>query len=101
MTPKEKAESLVGRFAKMNYGLTSEYIPDHIPDPIEAAKQCALIVVDEQIRIIGSLNKPEYVSFITKLPEWDGAKLLAEPETMDGYELMFYLEQVKIEIENL
>jgi glutathione synthase/RimK-type ligase-like ATP-grasp enzyme len=43
MTPEEKAIELVEKYLNMNDGLIQEFIPI----PIEGAKQCALIAVDE------------------------------------------------------
>jgi hypothetical protein len=70
MTSKEKAEELIEKYLNMNDGLIKEFIPI----PIEGARQCALIAVDEIISVI-------------------------DPETF----LMSWLfwKQVKKEIENL
>jgi hypothetical protein len=43
MTPKEKAEELIEKYLNMNDGLIKEFIPI----PIEGARQCALVAVDE------------------------------------------------------
>ena len=46
MTPKEKAEELIEKYLNMNDGLIQEFIPI----PIEGARQCALIAVDEVLK---------------------------------------------------
>jgi len=48
MTPKEKAKELIKTYLNMNDGLIQEFIPI----PIEGARQCALIAVDEIISVI-------------------------------------------------
>jgi hypothetical protein len=47
MTSKEKAEELIEKYLNMNDGLIKEFIPI----PIEGARQCALIAVDEILLI--------------------------------------------------
>jgi|LakMenE18May11ns_1017448.scaffolds.fasta_scaffold7903828_2 glutathione synthase/RimK-type ligase-like ATP-grasp enzyme len=46
MIPKEKAEELIETYLNMNDGLIQEFIPI----PIEGARQCALIAVDEVLK---------------------------------------------------
>ena len=46
MTPQEKAKELIEKYLNMNDGLIQEFIPI----PIEGAKQCALIAVDEILK---------------------------------------------------
>jgi glutathione synthase/RimK-type ligase-like ATP-grasp enzyme len=46
MTPKQKAKELIETYLNMNDGLIQEFIPI----PIEGAKQCALIAVDEVLK---------------------------------------------------
>ncbi len=48
MTPLEKAKELIKTYLNMNDGLIQEFIPI----PIEAARQCALIAVDEIVKEI-------------------------------------------------
>ncbi len=87
MTPKEKAQELIDKmsFETHNYN----------------AKHCALTTVDEIIKMLMSLYKPEYTSFNTvnelmyKFEESD------ECDVMDGYEMVMYYDEVKQEIEKL
>lgn len=81
MTPKEKAEDIVNKMYKSPYVQETE------------AKRCALIAVEEIIKELGQLRKPEYTTFVLKYGE--------EAETMDGYEKIDYYQQVKQEIEKL
>jgi glutathione synthase/RimK-type ligase-like ATP-grasp enzyme len=46
MTPKQKAKELIETYLNMNDGLIQEFIPI----PIEGARQCALIAVDEVLK---------------------------------------------------
>lgn len=91
MTPKEKAEELVHKFMPHSSGDSNN----------NEAKICALISVDEIIKILISLYKPEYTSFNTvnelmyKFEESD------ECDVMDGYQMVEYYEQVKQEIEKI
>jgi hypothetical protein len=65
MTPKEKAEELVQRFSKIE----SFYIHERIVFmPLSEAKQCALIAVDEILKIcVDSLG-------LTELDYWQDVK---------------------------
>jgi len=72
MTPKEKAEELVGRYAMY---LRANLMHDE--EANEDAKQCALIAVDEIMKAIG----------------WDEMEL--------GVDRDNYWEEVKKEIETL
>jgi glutathione synthase/RimK-type ligase-like ATP-grasp enzyme len=58
MTPKEKAEELIENYLNMNDGLIQEFIPI----PIEGARQCALVAVDEILQ--------EYWSHNTERRDW-------------------------------
>jgi glutathione synthase/RimK-type ligase-like ATP-grasp enzyme len=58
MTPKNKAEELVKNYLNMNDGLIQEFIPI----PIEGARQCALVAVDEILQ--------EYWSHNTERRDW-------------------------------
>lgn len=88
MTPKEKAQELVDKFIQTN---GNSFF----------AKKCAIAAVDEIIKMLMSLYKPEYTSFNTvnelmyKFEESD------ECDVMDGYQMVEYYEQVKQEIEKL
>jgi glutathione synthase/RimK-type ligase-like ATP-grasp enzyme len=46
MIPKQKAKELIETYLNMNDGLIQEFIPI----PIEGARQCALIAVDEVLK---------------------------------------------------
>ena len=52
MTPKEKAEELFGKFAMY---LRANLMYDE--EANEDAKQCALIAVDEQIKLYNEMNQ--------------------------------------------
>lgn len=88
MTPKEKAIELVENFTTIN---GNSFF----------AKECAVAAVDEIIKMLVSLYKPEYTSFNTvnelmyKFEESD------ECDVMDGYQMVEYYEQVKQEIKKL
>lgn len=80
MTPQVKAKGLVEKFY-------SEIMV------FRTAKQCALIAVDEMIKELEQLRKPEYTTFIIEY---------GEPGiTMDGYEKIIYCQEVKEEIQKL
>lgn len=55
-----------------------------------AAKQCAFICINELMKQLEDLHKPEYTSF-----------RISEDEILDGYELIDYWQRVKIELEEL
>lgn len=80
MTPEQKAKELVDAFS--NYTGIFRY----------DAKFCALIAVEEIIKEIEQLRKPEYTTFIISYEE---------QITMDGYQKLSYWQQVKTEIEKL
>ena len=52
MTPKEKAEKLVDKYLTASFGVMEEYIPV----PMVLAKQCAIIAVDEIIKLLVDLS---------------------------------------------
>jgi hypothetical protein len=56
MTPKEKAEELIEKSLNMNDGLIKEFIPI----PIEGARQCALLAVDEIIKKLVELSDGKF-----------------------------------------
>ena len=63
MTPKEKAKELYNKF----YNTSSH--PHHVESRKNNAKQCALIAVDEMIKMYNEMNengflKPNSVGFI-------------------------------------
>lgn len=60
MTPaKQKAKELIDKYLKLSFGIIEEYIPI----PLEFAKQCALIAVDEYINTIDCLFMPESIAY--------------------------------------
>jgi len=75
MTPQEKAKELIEKYLNMNDGLIQEFIPI----PIEGAKQCALIAVDEIIN-----SNPH-----------------SNPLNTDVHSTMSYWNEIKHEIEKL
>lgn len=91
MTPKEKAKELLRAFSFIEYD-QKEGVKIHNPTLKEAKKQCALICVEEVIKQLDEMCKPEYYSF------WHGEKV---GETVDGYAIKEYWEQVKTEIESI
>ncbi|MGL4253526.1 MAG: hypothetical protein ACRCR2_05705 [Fusobacteriaceae bacterium] len=88
MTPKEKAIELVDKFTQTNGNAFF-------------AKECALIAVDEIKKMLLSLYKPEYTSFITVNELMYRFEESDESEVMDGYEMVMYYDEVKQEIEKL
>lgn len=80
MTPSEKAAHLAGCF----YQLFKVDLENSIS--VREANACAIIVCDKIIKQLEELCKPEYTSF------WHGEKA---GETVDGYELKDFWEQVK------
>lgn len=91
MTEKEKAIELCDKYSNL-LGLISI---------TNECKQCALIAVDEIIKELEQLAKPEYTIFITRYAIYINGGLSEEAETMDGYEKVHYWQQVKTEIQNL
>jgi hypothetical protein len=79
MTPKEKARDL---YEKYYY---------HTQSPIGSINY-SIITINEVIKELEQLAKPEYTTFISNH---------LESETMDGYEKRDFWDQVKTEIENL
>jgi hypothetical protein len=82
MTPKEKAEELIDKYSLLvpiEFGGMDKNL----------AKQCALIAVDEQIKILELIHKPEYVSV------W------VQEQYFNIYDLIEYFQEVKSEIEKL
>jgi hypothetical protein len=76
MTPKEKAEELIKTFNKVEIFLNIE--PCSIQIDIEnvdcdANKQCALIAVDEMIKILVDLSNGEF-TFIYNVQYWEQVK---------------------------
>jgi hypothetical protein len=70
MTPKEKAKELYYKYWNMLYELNERVIPDEIS---EQAKQCALICVDEELKLIHrishQLDNDNYIFIIEELLE--------------------------------
>ncbi len=57
MTAKEKAEKLVDKYLTASFGVMEEYIPV----PMVLAKQCALIAVDEMIKLLVDLSGDSFI----------------------------------------
>lgn len=85
MTPKEKAEKLVDSFLTASFGIIQEYIP--VPHP--AAKEFAMIAVDEIIKA-----RPTN-------PTMDGIEQVQGHFTLEAAEALIFWEQVKTEIDKL
>jgi hypothetical protein len=98
ITAEEKAKELVEFFKPIVYPymgsgmLTNDYDDGVV---LQNAKICASKCVDEIIKELEQLNKPEYAIFITKPATWKDGGLDEESETMDGYEKLEYWQQVK------
>jgi hypothetical protein len=110
MTPKEKAEEILNKFSKTHIigventkgKLINPYISGYASVIVRnnRAKQSAVIAVDFQLEFLEGLYKPEYTAFDCI----GGRKLSFESESEDslnGYELIDYLKQVKTEIKKL
>jgi len=65
MTPKEKAEELVEKFA----GGLGEKLEMYNSEILIGAKQCALICVDEKIKTGIELNGEMFSGFIERLQD--------------------------------
>ncbi len=100
MIPKEKAENLIKRFksyAHCDTDRNTDY-KEQTKQLQNNAKQCALIAVNECIKMLEGLHKPEYVLFDIYGPK----QYSMEGETdFNGYTMNEYFEQVKIEINKL
>lgn len=92
MTPKEKARELAYSFYN---GIVKNTVTAIGKD--DAAKQCALIAVDEILSVLDLLNKPERTMFI----EWEQFKEKDAADVMDGNDMKDYWLEVKTEIEKL
>ncbi len=91
MTAKDKAKELVDNFNPWVYSITDEIELDY-------AKKCAVICVDEILKMFEGLHKPEYCSFDIYEPKKYHMEVEAE---FNGYTMSEYWEQVKIEINEL
>lgn len=91
MTEKEKASELVKKFDDcLNHiAMGSNGLEDML---LERAKACALICCDEMINLLSQIRKPENTVFIEDYQN---------PIPNDGYEVKYFWELVKTEIENL
>lgn len=90
MTPEEKAHSMIvalkNILPRMHYDVLEE-----------AAKQCAIICVDEILKMFDGLHKPEYVAFDVYEPK----QYSMEGETdFNGYTMQAYWQEVKSFIQN-
>lgn len=84
MTPKEKAEELIDRFLHKSVVIDDD-IQYYHPKPYSLAKQCALIAVDEIIKVSAPYidkHEPYY-------------------QELDDNQTQVYWQEVKQEIENL
>ena len=99
MTPKKKAESLIGKLRDNSYvdsqGFNRKYTIEN-----------ALICVDEILKNFEGLHKPEYTQFDIyperKFTFDEGGKYEAEYDTyMTGYDMQDYWKAVKREIKKL
>ncbi len=100
MDAKEKAKELFDKFYDKTPNEAWFNEPVGIAQTYNArllAKQSALICVDEMLDQLRKLRKPEYTTFI----EWEQLKEKEVADTMDGYELIAWWEEVKQELQNL
>lgn len=88
ISPKEKAEQLIAKFLPH-----SHYWDCYNDEPVKEnhAKQCALICIEEQIKLLQQLRKPEYTTFIT---DYENGTFC------EGYEYVEFWEAVRTEILN-
>lgn len=94
MTPKEKAEELVRQFV---IAVEAKFTEEQKLFQFRKQQACALIAVDEIIKELQQLRKPEYTIFLL-----DGTQNEErEFDAADGYQRIDFWEQVKIEIKNL
>lgn len=97
MTAKEKAKELVNKFEVLKHptydgwGGEEEFTEG-------LAKECAIICVDEILRMFEGLDKPEYVTFDIYEPK---QYHMEEDTDYNGYAMSEYWEQVKVEINEL
>jgi hypothetical protein len=84
LSPKEKAKELVHSYLTASFGIIEEYVPV----PYVLAKQCALIAVDEILKVYPLDKYDNLTSELT--PEDVGLHLFEE-----------YWQQVKNEIQLL
>jgi hypothetical protein len=80
MTPKEKAEKLIGKFKPLCVNVKHTGILDGLATVMNddfinliASKQCALIAVDEIIKTLVELSNGEYI-FIHNVQYWEQVK---------------------------
>lgn len=66
-----------------------------------ATKQCALHIVEQVIPILQNIHKPEYHSFDIYEPRMFHLPEQEESNSLNGYEILHYWQQVKEEIEKL
>lgn len=86
MTPKEKAEELLNKYINSSVVIDEKNKYFH-PKPYDLAKQCALIAVDEIIRVC---------------PYFD-LKIRETEDQLSAFDFQFvsYWQEVKTEIEKL
>jgi hypothetical protein len=70
MKANEKAEELIDKYLTASFGTMEEYIPV----PLEFAKQCALICVDEIIKTDMLIDEDTFVETSSYLQYWQEVK---------------------------
>ena len=92
MTPKDKAKELVGRFIDIIPCNDNELSEDEMyKEQLHSAKQCALICVDDELKILDDLGNKLYTKLGTD----------SYMERCVIYDLGKELEEVKQEINKL
>lgn len=94
MTAKEKAEELVH---KVEHSIAVKFNISPYETKI-MGKDCAIVFVDEILRMFEGLDKPEYVTFDIYEPK---QYHMEEDTDYNGYAMSEYWEQVKVEINEL
>ena len=94
MTAKEKAEELVH---KVEHSIAVKFNISPYETKI-MGKDCAIICVDEILKMFTGLHKPEYVTFDIYEPK---QYHMEEDTDYNGYAMSEYWEQVKVEINEL
>ena len=91
MDAKTKAKDLLDKFES----ILGHSLPMDGEPYFKESKECALICVDEIIKEVEELHKPEYVLFIIN------DKNAPNMNNMNGYEKRDFWEDVKIELSKL
>jgi hypothetical protein len=98
MTPKEKAEQLVNQFKEYSEAKISDNGKDF--DKKYCSKHCALITLKHMQSLLDGLHKPEYCAF-DAIGERKFTFEGEYPEHMTGYDMISYLEEVKLELDKM